>query len=125
MSPYDLVAYLVGWADLVLLWEKQYSDGKEIIFPCVGYKWNELGLLAQKFYTDYPDHDFTSLLELLDQKVNEIIQLIGRSTNQDLYASQWYKEYTMGRMIQLNTSSPYKNARKRIRAWKRKENILC
>lgn len=31
----------------------------------------------------------------------------------------WYQKWTMGRMIQLNTSSPYDNARKRLRKWKR------
>jgi Uncharacterized conserved protein len=121
MSPYDLVAYLVGWAELVLLWEKKFSLGQEVVFPCKEYKWNELGLLAQKFYKDYPDYNFTQLLELLDQKVNEIVLLIEQSTDQELYDSTWYKEYTMGRMIQLNTSSPYKNARSRIRAWLKKE----
>ena len=115
MSPKDLVAYLVGWAELVLLWNTQSEEGTEIIFPCAGYKWSELGLLAQQFYRDYQDHDFPRLLDLLDQKVAEIITLVEHTDNDILYGHTWYKEYTMGRMIQLNTSSPFKNARKRIR----------
>jgi len=115
MSPKDLVSYLVGWLDLVLLWHKQSQEGIDIIFPCEGFKWNELGLLAQKFYKDYENHNFSSLLNLLDQNVNEIIALVKHTDNDILYGQAWYKKYTMGRMIQLNTSSPFKNARKRIR----------
>jgi len=117
MSPYDLVAYLVGWADLVLHWNEQFERGVKIIFPCKGFKWTELGQLAQKFYTDYPDYDFDALKNLLDLRVKSIINLIERTDNRVLYKTTWYKDYTMGRMIQLNTSSPYKNARKRIRIW--------
>jgi len=115
MSPKDLAAYLVGWAELVLLWNKQSEDGVEIIFPCEGYKWNELGLLAQQFYNDYQKYEFTILLSLLDQRVAEIIELVELTNDDVLYGRLWYKKYTMGRMIQLNTSSPFKNARKRVR----------
>ncbi len=117
MSAYDLVAYLVGWAELVLKWNHKISKGETVIFPDDDFKWTELGLLAQKFYLDYPKYDFGSLQILLDQKVNEILALIESKSNYALYESTWYKEYSMGRMIQLNTSSPYKNARKRVRAW--------
>lgn len=115
MSPKDLIAYLVGWVELVLLWNKQFEEGSEIIFPCAGYKWNELGLLAQQFYKDYAKYDYYELLDNLDKRVEDIIALIKRTDNDTLYNQTWYKEYTMGRMIQLNTSSPFKNARKRIR----------
>ncbi|MFD0387572.1 ClbS/DfsB family four-helix bundle protein [Tistrella bauzanensis] len=32
-------------------------------------------------------------------------------------ARPWYKTRTLGRMIQLNTASPYRNARGRLRRW--------
>src|SRR5690554_2059244 len=53
MSINDLVAYLVGWGQLVLKWNDKKSKGLDVDFPEMGYKWNELGLLAQKFYKDY------------------------------------------------------------------------
>ena len=31
----------------------------------------------------------------------------------------WYDKWTSGKMIQLNTSSPFKNAKDRIRKWKK------
>ena len=125
MSVCDLVAYLIGWGDLVLKWHAVRSHGKEPDFPKAGYKWNELGTLAQRFYADYRDRDYRSLLDTYDSTVKNIIRLIERSDNRLLYDSLWYKKYTMGRMIQLNTSSPYKNAYTRIRKWKKEQGITC
>lgn len=47
MSPANLVAYLLGWGNLVLKWHEDEEQGKPIDFPASGYKWNQLGLLAQ------------------------------------------------------------------------------
>ena len=40
MSINDLVAYLVGWGQLVLKWNEKKSKGLEVDFPETGYKWN-------------------------------------------------------------------------------------
>ena len=123
MSPYQLIAYLVGWADLVIDWNKKIEAGKDVHFPAENFKWTELGDLAQKFYTDYPDHDFNGIKKLLQQRVKKILDIIDSKTNKELYETNWYKEYTAGRMIQLNTSSPYKNARTRIRKFLRENSV--
>ncbi|WP_243233589.1 ClbS/DfsB family four-helix bundle protein [Microbacterium sp. CIAB417] len=48
-----------------------------------------------------------------------IVELVERHTDEELYGAGWYGKWTMGRMISLNTSSPYANARTRIRGWLR------
>ena len=48
MSIDNLLAYLIGWGELVLKWNKNRSENKPVDFPETGYKWNELGKLAQK-----------------------------------------------------------------------------
>lgn len=53
MSMSNLVSYLVGWGELVLKWHDKKSKAESCDFPDTGYKWNELGKLAQKFYKDY------------------------------------------------------------------------
>src|SRR5690606_18249190 len=53
MSVHDLVAYLVGWNELVLKWHAAMRAGVPVDFPETGYKWNDLGRLAEKFYADY------------------------------------------------------------------------
>jgi hypothetical protein len=123
MSICNLVAYLIGWGQLVLKWHKMKDQGKEPDFPETGYKWNELGKLAQKFYVDFSDYDYTALLHKLDVTVKAILKLIDSKNNQQLYVVPWYTKWTMGRMIQFNTSSPYKNARNRIRKWKKQHQI--
>ena len=119
MSINDLVAYLVGWGQLVLKWNEKKSKGIEVDCPETGFKWNELGLLAQKFYNDYEKDDFKTLNEKLDKTTNEILKLIENKTNKELYEMAWYDKWTLGKMIQLNTSSPFKNAKDRIRKWKK------
>lgn len=119
MSISDLVAYLIGWGELVLKWNNKKENGEKVDFPETGYKWNELGKLAQKFYSDYENLDYSDLLNKLDQTVDKILKLIESNTNKELYENAWYDKWTKGKMIQFNTSSPYKNARSRVRKWKK------
>ncbi|SFC30158.1 hypothetical protein SAMN05421780_104173 [Flexibacter flexilis DSM 6793] len=119
MSINNLVAYLVGWGQLILKWNDKKSKGLEVDFPETGFKWNELGLLAQKFYKDYENDDFKTLNKKLEKTTNEILKLIESKTNGELYEMAWYDKWTLGKMIQLNTSSPFKNAKDRIRKWKK------
>lgn len=123
MSINNLISYLTGWGKLVLKWNTK-KDNQEIVdFPETGYKWNELGKLAQKFYNDYEKDDFNTLCTELDEITGRILFLIEQKTNTELYETAWYEKWTLGRMIQFNTSSPYNNARARIRKWKKENNI--
>ena len=117
MSPVNLVSYLLGWNELVLKWLRQDDEGIPVDFPETGFKWNQLGLLAQKFYADYPGLSWPELIEHLTLVKTELIETITRRSDEELYGSAWYGKWTKGRMIQFNTSSPYVNARGRIRKW--------
>lgn len=119
MSLNNLLSYLLGWGQLVLKWNRKREKGEAVEFPETGYRWNELGLLAQKFYKDYQGNDYLTLCEKLDTTVATLIQLVESKTEEELYGSTWYNQWTLGRMIQLNTSSPYSNARQRIRKWQK------
>jgi len=119
MSICNLVAYLIGWGTLVLKWHRRKQLKERVVFPDEGYKWNQLDALAQKFYADYAHLDYPDLLKKLDHNFEDIKEIIQQHSNAQLYESLWYNKHTMGRMIQLNTSSAYKNARIRIRKWKK------
>lgn len=58
-------------------------------------------------------------LATLAQAKSDVVALVEGLSNDELYGSPWYGKYTAGRMIQFNTSSPYANARRRIRSWLR------
>lgn len=119
MSINDLLAYLIGWGELVLKWNNKKDKGLEVDFPETGFKWNELGLLAQKFYKDFRHLNFNMLKDRLHVTTQQILELIEGKTDSELYETSWYGKWTLGRMIQFNTSSPFKNAKGRIKKWKK------
>ena len=123
MSVHNLVSYLLGWNNLVLKWLEKDAKGEPIDFPETGFKWNQLGELAQKFYADFDAVPFDHLLRDFEIAKQKIVVFISNQTNERLYGAPWYGKYTMGRMIQFNTSSPYANARTRLRKWKRQNDI--
>ncbi len=124
MSPADLVAYLVGWNLLVLKWWDRKSRGQPIDFPETGYRWNQLGLLAQKFYADHAHQDYRVLLQQFSQVQARTLALVQACSDEQLYGAPWYEKYTLGRMIQFNTASPNANARARIRKWKKQHPLV-
>lgn len=119
ISVNNLLSYLVGWGKLVLKWNEKKDNNEPVDFSETGFKWNELGSLAKKFYQDYENYNFKALVNKLDETVKQILALIEKKSNNELYEVSWYEKWTLGRMIQFNTSSPYKNARGRIRKWKK------
>lgn len=124
MSVRDLVAYLIGWNELVLKWHERRRAGLAVDFPDTGYKWNELGRLAGKFYADHAGLSWTALLERLADAKMRIVALVEGYPDAELYGAPWYEKYTMGRMIQFNTSSPYVNARGRLRRWQKARALV-
>jgi len=123
MSVCNLLAYLIGWGNLVLKWHRISSLGKMPDLYDTGYKMNELGALAQRFYKDYEKDDFQTLRDKLELVVGEILAMVESMDNKDLYEVEWHGKYPFGRMVQFNTSSPYKNARGRIRKWKKEQGL--
>jgi len=50
-----------------------------------------------------------------------VLALVEGLSDEELYGTSWYRAWTAGRMISLNTSSPYANARSRVRRWLREQ----
>ncbi|HDS6908796.1 TPA: ClbS/DfsB family four-helix bundle protein [Klebsiella oxytoca] len=123
MSVHDLVAYLLGWNKLVVKWLTNDENGLIIDFPETGYKWNQLGLLAQKFYCDYSELTYQSLISALQTEKDKIVTFINKRTDEELYGKPWYGKWSMGRMISFNTSSPYANANGRLRKWAKNNSL--
>ncbi|SMD19897.1 ClbS/DfsB family four-helix bundle protein [Rhizobium sp. RU36D] len=115
MSVCDLTAYLIGWNELVLKWLDRDAKGQPIDFPDTGFQWNELGKLAQRFYRDYKGVLYPDLLDRLQAAKARTVSLIEARNDAELYGQAWYGKWTIGRMIQFNTASPYANARTRLR----------
>lgn len=123
ISVSDTVAYLIGWGNLVLKWHSLKSQGLSVDFPDTGYKWNQLALLAVSFHEQYLDWQYEDLLEVLDSTTNKLILLVESLSNEELYETTWYEKWTLGRMIQFNTSSPMKNMRAKVRRFKKNNRL--
>lgn len=123
ISVSDTLAYLIGWGKLVIQWNKLTSAKQCVELPATGYKWNELGRLAQSFYFEYRDWSYNDLISEFKITTNNILSLVSSLSEHDLYGVAWYKKYTLGRMIQLNTSSPMKNMRAKVRKFKKSNDI--
>ncbi len=119
MSPADLVAYLIGWNELVLKWLARDDQGEAVDFPESGFAWNRLGDLAQKFYADHREMEWPALIARLNDAEARLVETVSCRSDDELYGRAWYGKWTKGRMIQFNTSAPYANARGRIRRWLR------
>lgn len=124
MSVHNLVSYLLGWGELVLKWVRLTENGQLVVFPDDGFQWNQLGALAQKFYLDHAAVEFLDLCLELKSNQEKILKLVERKSEENLYKQPFYRDYPLGRMIQLNSSSPYKNATERIRRWKKEHQIV-
>lgn len=116
MSPSELVSYLIGWNEQVLTWHARRASGLPDELPAAGIKWNELGVLAQRYYAEFAELSWPARRARLYTAKEALVALIETHTDDELYGAPWYGKWTMGRMISFNTSSPYVNARGRIRA---------
>lgn len=119
MSPADLLAYLIGWNRQVLTWHQRRAAGLPDELPAPGIRWNELGRLAQRYYAEREHDTWGELRAQLRDAKDAVTDLVECRSEAELYGGPWYGKWTMGRMISLNTSSPYTNARGRLRAWLR------
>lgn len=126
MSIHNLLSYLVGWGELMLKRNTVYTKENKIPdLPDTWYTMNDWWKLAERFYKDYEDCQYDDLLKKFDKVVIEILEMLEKKDNKEVYWINWYvtkssnKWYTFWRMVALNTSSPYSNAYLRIKKWKK------
>ena len=61
-SPVQMIAYQLGWMNLILLWEEKNKNDETVITPSENYKWNNLGGLYQSFYKKYDNYSIKKLI---------------------------------------------------------------
>lgn len=72
----------------MLKWiEQDAAKGEQIDFPETGFKWNQLGALAQKFYADYDAVPIDQLLKELEFAKQKIVDFISAQTDEQLYGA--------------------------------------
>ena len=128
-SPFQMLAFCNGWMDLVLSWENEEKTGKHETTLATEWKWNNLDWLYQSFYDRYNNNSLKEIINKFSQKVDNIIQLINNFSDEDLFnegrrawAKTNGKEFSVCRLIHLNTVANFKNFRGKIRKWKKFHN---
>ncbi|WP_110954874.1 ClbS/DfsB family four-helix bundle protein [Anaerosinus massiliensis] len=124
-TPQEMLAYQLGWLNLVMGWEDDELNGREVVTPSLGYKWNQLGQLYQSFYTAYRDYTLQALRSALKKSVDAWCAWIEQLSDEELFIAGTRKwtvtsaNWPMWKWIHINSAAPFKNFRPKIRKWKK------
>ncbi|WP_339184218.1 ClbS/DfsB family four-helix bundle protein [Oceanobacillus sp. FSL W7-1293] len=129
-TPAQMIAYQLGWMNLILSWEQANQNGEDAIMPTPDYKWNNLGGLYQSFYDTYADDSLGNLIEKFHQDVDRVIQLVESYQDKELFEQggrQWAtttpSSWAIWKWIHINTVAPFKTFRTKIRKWKKVREV--
>jgi hypothetical protein len=128
-TPFEMLAYQIGWLELVMSWEKNEMAGKEVIMPAPGIKWNKLGDLYQSFYEKYKELSLSRLLKKFEKTNLAFIEFIAQldedvifGENKREWASSTTSKWPVWKWIHINSVAPFTNFRVKIRKWKKEKN---
>lgn len=123
ISPCDLIAYQIGWGRFLLSWDDLETNGNTVVMPAPGFKWNQLGLLANSFYQEHHEQTLKQLLTEFEVLVGKIRVLIESNSEDALFClgkRHWAgQKWPLAKWIQVNTVAPYGSARTKLRKWKK------
>ncbi|HCW52298.1 MAG TPA: cytoplasmic protein [Clostridium sp.] len=129
-TPAQMIAYQLGWMNLILHWEAQEKKGQIVVTPSPNYKWNNLGGLYESFYNQYDGYSLNELIHMFIETENKIIELINTYTDIEFFqpggrkwASSTTSNWPIWKWIHTNTVAPFKSFRTKIRKWKKLKSI--
>jgi hypothetical protein len=125
-TPREMIAYQLGWMDLILKWDSNELAGKEVVMPAPGYKWNQLGPLYESFYDKYKNQSLTELKELFKSSVSSFINWLQNFSDDQLFqpggrkwAASTKSNWPICKWVHINTVAPFKSFRSKVRKWKK------
>lgn len=125
-TPYENLAYQLGWMNLIKTWEADEQAGKEVVMPAPGIKWNKMGELHERFYAANRSQTLAQLQEMYRQAVSELTQWLETMTDAELFepggrawAASTSSNWPVWKWVHINTAAPFKSFRSKIRKWKK------
>lgn len=125
-TPYENLAYQLGWMSLIQQWEKDEREGNTPEMPAPGIKWNKMGQLHQQFYAAYGSHSILEMKGLFFKKVEELCVWLDSFEEAALFqpgGRKWAQStpsnWPVWKWVHINTVAPFKTFRSKIRKWKR------
>jgi len=126
-APAQMLAYQLGWMDLLLGWEQDERAGRQVVTPAPGYRWNQLGGLYSSFYEQWQDAPLSRLQEAFRERVDGVVDLVGSLSPEELFtpgrrawASSTPSSWPVAKWVHINTVAPFTSFRTKIRVWKRR-----
>lgn len=125
-TPVQMIAYQLGWLNLLMNWDRDELTGKEVTTPALGYKWNELGGLYQSFYTQYENYSLSELKNEYIETVAKFVEWVDSFTENEIFeqdvrkwASSTPSKWPIWKWAHINSVAPFKSFRTKIRKWKK------
>ncbi|CZE47297.1 ClbS/DfsB family four-helix bundle protein [Campylobacter geochelonis] len=124
-TPFEMIAYQIGWLKLLLSWESDEKSGKEVITPKAGIKWNELGKLYKEFYDEYRTLSKWQILELFTSSKDEFVAWVSLLSEDEIFKQNQRKwannaaKWQIYKWIHINSVAPFTNFRTKIRKFKK------
>ena len=125
-TPVQMIAYQLGWLNLLMNWDRDELTGKEVTTPALGYKWNELGGLYQSFYTQYENYSLSELKNEYIETVAKFVEWVDSFTEKEIFeqdvrkwASSTPSKWPIWKWAHINSVAPFKSFRTKIRKWKK------
>ena len=127
-TPAENLAYQVGWTTLILKWEADEKNGRQVHTPSDIFKWNQLGGLYQWFTDTYAHVSLKELKDRLRENIQAIYAMIDALSEEELFQPhmrKWADESTktavweVYKFIHVNTVAPFGTFRTKIRKWKK------
>ncbi|MCL2578552.1 MAG: ClbS/DfsB family four-helix bundle protein [Oscillospiraceae bacterium] len=125
-TPEEMIAYQLGWMELIRGWDADELAGKEVVTPAPGYKWNQMGALYQGFYGRCKGKTLDELTEAFNMSVESLIGWLSGFSEEELFspggrkwASSTPSNWPIWKWVHINTVAPFKSFRSKIRKWKK------
>jgi len=125
-TPREILAYQLGWMDLIRGWDADELAGKVVVTPAPGYKWNQMGAIYQGFYEKYQNESLAQLIEMFKASVDSLTRWLAAFGEDELFAPGGRKwaastpsNWPIWKWVHINTVAPFKSFRSKIRMWKK------
>ena len=125
-TPRQMIAYQLGWMELLLGWERDEQAGLDEVTPAPGFKWNQLGGLYESFYQRWEQVSTEDLIDRFKILLGEIVKMVGGLTESELFSSgqrAWASStpsaWPVWKWVHINTVAPFTTFRTKIRKWKK------
>ena len=125
-TPTQMIAYQLGWLNLVLDWEAREQQGLVVQTPSEDFKWNNLGGLYKQFYDTYQDLTLAQLAAEYNAAVDRVVVFVNSLPEDELFepggrkwAASTPANWPVWKWVHINTVAPFQTFKAKIRKWKR------